>query len=211
MKNKKGLLTLLLIILSNGTIAQQTTSEQSIAIKSTKKAGLLDGSCGNDEWDAATKIKLEGQAAIYFMHDEDYFYFCASGKEEDYTVLDLYIENSETSQLHKFHLSAQMGEAMFTDNEWKPASGKWDLKDYAGFWVPYSGLEDVEKRISPIFETGTHRQLQIARKKFPGNTWNMMIGLGAVRHEGEGQILYPKDAKGDDRSTWARFSFSDKM
>lgn len=204
---KTAVLLIFAFAISINTAFAQTKDE-TIVINSTNKAGLLDGSCSNDEWDAATKIEMPGQAAIYVMHDEDYFYFCASGKAEDYTVLDLYIENSETSQLHKFHLSAQMGEAIFTDNEWKPASGKWKLKDYAGFWVPYSGLEDVENRTGPIFEKGTHRQMQIARKKFPGNTWNMMVGLGAISHEGEGPILFPKDAKGDDKSTWAKFSFS---
>lgn len=209
MSNQKAILTLILLMLASNIFAQQSgNTTQPMVIKPTSKAGLLDGSCGNDEWDAATKIEMPGQAAIYFMHDDDYFYFCASGKEEDYTVLDLFIENGATQQLHKFHLSAQMGEAILTDNEWKPASDKWDLKDYAGFWVPFSGLEDEENNKNPIFETGTHRQLQIARKKFPGNTWNIMVGLGAIRHEGEGQLFYPENGKGDDKSTWAQFSFS---
>lgn len=200
------LLTLIGALALNTAIAQETN--RTIAINPTNKAGLLDGSCGNDEWDAATKIELLGQAAIYVMHDRDYFYFCSSGKAEDYTVLDLYIENAATSQLHKFHLSAQMGESKLTSDGWTPVSGKWKLKDYAGFWVPYSGLEDVENRTGPIFERGTHRQMQISRKKFPGNTWNMMIGLSAVSHEGEGPLFYPENATGDDKSTWGKFSFS---
>lgn len=201
-----SLLTLIGTLVLHTAIAQEVNG--TIAISATNKAGLLDGSCGNDEWDAATKIELAGQASIYLMHDKDYFYFCASGKAEDYTVLDLYIENSETGKLHKFHLSAQMGESIYTDNEWKPASGKWKLKDYAGFWVPYSGLQDAENRKDPIFEKGTHRQMQISRKKFAGNVWNIMVGLSAVSHEGEGSLLYPKNASGDDKSTWAKFSFS---
>jgi len=196
-------LLILAFAISTSTVFAQTNT-----INTTEKAGLLDGSCGNDEWDAATKINLPGEAAIYVMHDKDYFYLCASGKKEDHTVLDLYIESAETSRTHKYHLSAQMGESILTDEGWKPASGKWKLKDYAGFWVPYSGLEDVENRKGPKFEKGTHRQMQISRKKFEGNTWNMMVGLSAVSHEGEGPINYPQHAKSDDKSTWAQFSFS---
>lgn len=203
-------ITILLILIGalglNMAFAQETNG--TITIKPTDKAGLLDGRCGNDEWDAATKIELPGQAAIYVMHDKDYFYFCASGKAEDYTVLDLYIENSETERLHKFHLSAQMGESILKDSEWESASGKWELKDYAGFWVPYNGLADPENRIDPQFARGTHRQMQISRKKFPGNTWNIMVGLSAVSHEGKGPLLYPENATGDDKSTWRKFSFS---
>lgn len=218
MTNKTALFLMALLMMTNSAFARQSNGQAAeakangtITIKPTDKAGLLDGSCGNDEWEAATKVELAGGAAIYFMHDQDYFYFCASGKAEDYTVLDLYIESAETNRTHKYHLSAQMGESILTDEGWKSASGKWKLKDYAGFWVPYSGLEDVENRKGPIFEKGTHRQMQIARKKFEGNAWNMMIGLGAVSHEGEGPINYPQHAKSDDKSTWAQFSFSENQ
>ncbi|AXT20035.1 hypothetical protein D7030_02635 [Flavobacteriaceae bacterium AU392] len=210
MKNKIGLLLLILIVLAHNSFAQQDNNKnpKTITINQTNKTVLLDGHCGNDEWDTATKIDLPGEASIYFMHDKEYFYFGAKGKSEDYTILDLYIENVETGRLHKFHLSAQMGESMLTEDGWKPVSGKWELKDYAGFWVPYNGLEDVEKRIGPKFAQGTHRQMQISRKKFPGNTWKMMIGLGGISHDSDGRIFYPKNGVGDDKSTWGEFSFS---
>jgi hypothetical protein len=217
MKNKTGVLLLILFILTTNSFTQQSnsikpeaTAAEPIIIKSTNKTALLDGRCGNDEWDVATKIELAAGASIYLMHDEDYFYFCACGKAEDYTILDLYIEHAETGRLHKFHLSAQMGESVLTEDGWKNESGKWNLIDYAGFWVPYSGLEDVEKRIGPKFAKGTHRQMQISRKKFAGTTWNMMFGVGGIKQEGDGgRLLYPEKAIGEDKSTWRKFSFSE--
>lgn len=182
---------------------------ETVTIKPTSKAGLLDGRCGNDEWEAATKIELPAGAGINVMHDDDYFYLCAKGKAEDYTVLDLYIEHAETGHLHHFHLSAQMGERVRTDEGWGE-SGTWDLKDYAGFWVPYFGLEDREKRQGPKFARGTHRQMQILRDKFAGNAWKMMISVSAIQHEGKNQaFIYPQKAVDEDTSTWAKFSFSD--
>lgn len=212
MKNKTALLLLAFFIVSYNSFAQTSRNKvsESIAINLTDKTALLDGRCGNDEWEVATKIELPAGASIYLMYDNDYFYFCACGKVEDYTILDLYIEHPQTKRLHKFHLSAQMGESMLTGNEWKPVSAKWELKDYAGFWVPYNGLADPEKRIDPQFAKGTHRQMQISRKKFEGKTWNMMFGVGGILHEGEGaQFLYPENAVADDISTWQRFSFSE--
>lgn len=210
MKKKIELLLIILLVLTYNCFAQKNADKalEIISINKTNKTVLLDGRCGNDEWDAATKIDLPGEASIYFMYDEEYFYFGAKGKAEDYTILDLYIENAETGRLHKFHLSAQMGEAVLTDGEWKNESGKWNLIDYAGFWVPYNGLEDVEKRIGPKFAQGTHRQMQISRKKFPGNIWKMMIGLGGISHDGDGRLFYPENGVGDDKSTWGEFSFS---
>ena len=191
-------------------VAFEANASEPIAINPTNKAALLDGRCGNDEWEAATKIDLPAQASIYLMHDKDYFYLCASGKAEDYTVLDLYIEHAETGNLHKFHLSAQMGEGVLTDKGWENVSDKWVLEDYAGFWVPYSGLEDPENRKDPKFERGTHRQIQVSRKKFAGNNWNMMIGVGAINHEGNSgaEFFYPEKAEANDKSTWGKFSFS---
>ena len=207
----QNILKLLLLSAFLSLAAASANASETIAIKPTSKAALLDGRCGNDEWDAATRIELPAQAAIYLMHDKDYFYICAKGKPEDYTVLDLYIEHAETGKLHKFHLSAQMGESVLTDNEWEGVSEKWDLKDYAGFWVPYSGLEDREKRQGPKFARGTHRQVQVARKKFASNTWNMMFGVSAINHKGNrnSEFFYPEKAVGNDKSTWAKFSFTE--
>ena len=203
-----NLLKPLLLIAGISIVATEAKASDVISINPTSKAALLDGRCGNDEWESATKIDLPAQASIYLMHDNDYFYICAKGKSEDYTVLDLYIEHAETGNLHHFHLSAQMGERVRTDEGWGE-SATWDLKDYAGFWVPYFGLEGPENNNRPKFARGTHRQLQVSRTKFAGNTWNMMIGVGAIRHEGAGaEFRYPEEAVDSDESTWGRFSFT---
>lgn len=205
----QNMLKLLLLGTCLSFVATEANASETITINPTNKAALLDGRCGNDEWEAATKIELPAQASIYLMHDKDYFYLCAKGKAEDYTVLDLYIEHAETGHIHKFHLSAQMGETVRTDKGWsEPAT--WELKDFAGFWVPYFGLEDPENRKGPKFARGTHRQMQVLRKKFAGNTWNMMIGVSAIQHEGQGaEFFYPEKAVDNDKSTWAKFSFSE--
>lgn len=182
---------------------------QAITIKYTQKPALLDGRCGGDEWDAATKLSLPAQVTLYFMHDYDYFYICAAGKKEDYAVIDLMIENNTTGAPHRFHLSAQMGETILKNDKWESAADKWDLRDYAGFWVPYAGLEDQQNRKNPRFQRGTHRQVQIARKKFPGNNWNMMVNVSGVRLNGENTaVSYPENGAQKIKTTWAPFTFS---
>jgi len=202
--------TLLLLSAALSFVTAESQASETIAINPTKTVALLDGQCGNDEWQAATKIELPAHASIYLMHDKDYFYICAKGKAEDITVLDIYIDNAATGNPHKFHLSAQMGESALTEDGWKNTSSKWVLKDYAGFWVPYSGLEDPENRKNPKFARGTHRQVQVSRKKFPGNTWRMMFGVSAIKQEGKwAEFFYPEKAVSDDKSTWGEFSFSE--
>lgn len=207
----RKLLNLLLLSTTLSITTIKANASETITINPTNKAALLDGQCGNDEWQVATKIELPAQASIYLMHDKDYFYICAKAKAEDITVLDLYIENSETGNLHNFHLSAQMGENVLKDKEWESKYAKWVLKDFAGFWVPYSGLKDRKNRKDPIWAKGTHRQVQISREKFAGNTWNMMFSVSAINHKDNpwAELLYPEKGIKEDKSTWVKFSFSE--
>lgn len=191
-------------------ITSQANATEPIAINPTNKAPLFDGNCGEKEWQSATKIKLPAQASIYLMHDKDSFYACAKGKAEDYAVIDLYIEHVETGHLHNLHASAQLGERILTDKEWGE-SQRWNLKDWSGFWVPYAGYEDTENGgRRPKFLKGTHREIQVLRKKFTGNIWNMMIGVSAINYEGESRtFVYPEKAVDSETSTWKMFSFSE--
>ncbi len=191
-------------------VATEANASETIAINPTNKAPLINGRCDKDEWQAATKFELPAQVSIYLMHDKDSLYVCAKGKAEDYTVIDLYIEHAETGHLHHFHLSAQMGESVLTDKGWSE-SETWKLKDWTGFWVPYFGYEDTENGRRAKFFKGSHREIQVLRKKFAGNSWNMMIGVSAINHEGNSQaeFFYPEKAVDNDKLTWGKFSFSE--
>ncbi len=181
-----------------------------IEINAIEKSVLLDGQCGHDEWDLAKQFKLPADVNVYLMFDAEYFYLCAQGKKDDYTVLDLYIENSQTQHLHHFHLSAQMGERIRTEDGWGE-SATWDLQGYAGFWVPYYGLEDPDNRKGPKFARGTARQLQISRSKFPGDQWKTMIGISGVKDAGENiDLFFPEKAVDTDPSTWSLIKFQAK-
>ncbi len=204
---KSLLKALLLSTVLSGFICDVVASP-GIAIKPSNKTVLLDGYCGNDEWQSATEIALPAQAYIYLMYDEDYLYICAKGKAEDITVLDLYIKGSEGGLPHKYHLSAQMGEKVLSDRGWETTSKEFGFNDYAGFWVPYAGLEDQENRKNPKFSRGTHRQVQISRKKFPGKVLHMMFGVSAIKHNDEwAEFFFPEEAVADEFSTWGTFLY----
>ena len=189
-------------------VADSNASE-TIAINQTNKAPLFDGRCGKDEWQAATEIELPAQVFVYLMHDEDSLFVCAKGKSEDYTVIDLYIEDAETGRFHNLHASAQLGERLRTDKTWSD-SDYWNLKGWGGFWVPYAGDEETEDGMRTKFLEGSHREIQVLRKRFVGDTWTMMIGVSAIHHEGKygAEFFYPENAVDTDESTWGKFSFS---
>ncbi len=180
-----------------------------VSINLTSKAPLFDGRCNEEEWKAATRLQLPAKVAIYLMHDEDSLFVCAKGKAEDYTVIDLYIEHADTGHLYNLHASAQLLERKLTDKDWSE-SEFWNQKDWGGFWVPYAGEVDTENGKRTRFLEGSDREIQVLRKKFVGNTWNMMVGISAVNHEGRygAEFFYPENAVDTNRSTWSKFSFT---
>lgn len=201
----KPLLSIFVLVLTGPASASEIT-----AVKSTDRAPLFDGFCDSAEWQSATKLQLPAQIAVYLMHDEHSLFVCAKGKAEDYTVIDLYIEHAETGHLYNLHASAQLTERKLIDKDWSE-SVFWNQKDWGGFWVPYAGEEDTESGTRTKFLEGSHREIQVLRKKFVGDTWNMMVRISAVSHEGKygAEFSYPMNATDNDKSTWAKFSFSE--
>jgi len=200
--------TITLSTLALSLVATKTYASEVITINATNKAPLFDGRCDKDEWKSAIKFELPAQASVYLMHDQHSLYVCAKGKAEDYTVIDIYVENATTGYLHKLHASAQLGERILNGKEWSKPD-RWNLKDWSGFWVPYAGRVESEDGLKPNFLKGSHREMQILRKKFPGDSWNIMIGVsGVYDNEEMTELRYPAKAVDIDASTWAKFSFS---
>jgi len=204
-------LKILLLTASLSILSGEAVASEVIAINPTDKAPLFDGRCDTSEWQEATKLELPAQTAVYLMHDKDSLFVCAKGKAEDYTVIDLYIEDAETGHLYNLHASAQLSERTLSDKAWSE-SEFWNHKDWSGYWVPYAGEEDTDEGKRTQFLEGSHREIQVSRKKFIGNTWNMMIRLSAVYQDGEygAEFFYPEKAVDTDKSTWKKFSFSEQ-
>ncbi|KGJ91923.1 hypothetical protein [Colwellia psychrerythraea] len=189
-------------------VATQANASEVITINATNKAPLFDGRCDKDEWQSAIKFELPAQSAVYLMHDNHSLYVCAKGKAEDYAVIDIYVEHANTGYLHRLHASAQLGERIFNGKEWSKPD-RWNLKHWSGFWVPYAGRVEAEDGLKPKFLKGSHREMQILRKKFPGDTWKMMIGVSGInQNEGSTAFYYPEKAVETDSATWAKFAFS---
>lgn len=206
----KNSVRLLLLTASFSLGVAHADTPEPIVINSTNQAPLFDGHCKNDEWATATKIDLPAGVSVYLMHDNNSLYVCAKGKSGDYTVIDLYVEDAATGHLYNLHASAQLGERTFTNKEWSE-NDFWNNQDWGGFWVPYAGTEETEEGPRTKFLKGSHREIQVLRKKFKGNTWNMMIGVGAIENKGSdmGNYFYPEDAVDTDPSTWLKYSFSE--
>ncbi|MEE4193227.1 MAG: hypothetical protein V2I66_16735 [Halieaceae bacterium] len=200
----------LLILSSALTLAANSANAaDKISINATTSPPLFDGRCDSAEWQPAIQLELPAGVSVKLMHDTNSLYVCAMGKAQDYTVIDLYIEHGQTRQIYNLHASAQLFERVHLDENWSDTSF-WNQKDWSAFWVPYAGEEETEKGPRTRFLKGSHREVQVLRRKFPGESWKMMIGISAVEHEGSfgEDFKFPAEAVDTDPSTWAEFSFS---
>ncbi len=206
----KKILSLLLLGVAVMALAGTASVLETITINSTSRAPLLDGHCDDKEWLSATKFELPANTAVYLMHNKHSFFVCAKGKANDYTVVDVYIEHPETGQLYNLHASAQLGERVMTGKTWDEFSW-WNNKDWSGFWVPYAGEEETKSGKRTKFLEGSHREVQILKKKFAGNTLNMMIRLSGLSHNGQygAVFFYPEKAIDTDKLTWSKMTFAD--
>ena len=187
-------------------MALSASASEPISVNATQMPVLLDGRCGGDEWDAATIIELPAHLSLFLMHDKHSVYLCAKSAFDDPMALDLYIEHPRTGHRHQFHLSAQMSERIHT-NAGVGDPNTWELKDWTGFWTPFYGLEESEDGQRVNFYRKSNKQVQILRKKFPSETWNIMVRIG-VRHLGErSTVSYPLQAQDQDPTSWGAFSF----
>ncbi len=189
--------------------AANTCAAANIVAKRVDTAPLFDGRCGDEEWRGTTRIELPAQVSVLLMHDGRSLFVCAQGKANDYTVIDLYIKNEATGQLHNLHASAQLSERLYSGEQWSE-SEFWNHRDWSAFWVPYAGQTESEAGSRSKFLQGSHREVQVLRRKFAGESWKLMIGVSAVNHDGEygAEFRFPENAVDSDESTWAELSFA---
>ena len=187
-----------------------SAAAEDVAVNRADMTPLFDGDCVEDEWQSATRIALPSEVSVFLMHDDDYVFVCAQGKPDDFTVVDLYIRNTGSGELHNLHASAQLGERILTAEEWGETD-HWNLDGWGGFWVPYAGEIETEAGSRTRFLRGTDREIQVGRGKFPGTAWTMMISVSAVNHDGgfDAELSFPEGGVNTDASTWRQFSFTD--
>ena len=207
----RKLINLLALALTPITTVIADAPGTPFAIPRVSNPPMLDGRCRDDEWDQANAIRLPADVTLGVMYYRESLYVCASGKAQDYTALDLYIQHEETGQLHNLHISAQLGERTSSYGEWSELVF-WELRDWTAFWVPYAGTEESDTGSRPDFLEGSDREVRVLRSKFPGTNWRMMIVVSAVIR-GETpwtELYYPEGADDADPSTWKTFAFEDR-
>lgn len=168
---------------------------------------LMDGTCEDAAWQSAGFHEIGVGARLRFAANEDFVYLCIEAPPESFANVDLYILND--TSVHNLHASAQLGERVKSETGW-PDFRWWNHSGWTANWLPYVGRRVDNGRALPPFGFAPGREFQIARSKFPGSEWRLMVHVHelATANGMDGEARYPAHASEDDPNTWARLVMS---
>lgn len=162
------------------------------------KAGpiLVDGSCDDAGWARAKAYELGHGATLRIAANADFLFLCVAPPAGSYSTVDVYLRDAD-GRLHNLHASAQLGERVKDAAGW-PDYDWWNNRDWYANPVEFTGMREGRAQ----FRTSRGREMQIARRKFPGGSWALMLevrALGAANAE----AVFPAGAKESHPATWA--------
>ncbi|MFC3714037.1 hypothetical protein ACFOMD_15805 [Sphingoaurantiacus capsulatus] len=165
-------------------------------IKADKAASMLmDGHCTDAAWTRAKGHDIGHGANLKIAADADFVWLCVTPPAESYATADLYLVD-KAGAIHNLHASAQLGERVKGASGW-PDYVWGNNVGWYGNPVAFSGAREGRVQFTP----SKGRELQIARSKYPGDRWTLMLevrALGAANTE----TVFPAGAKEDDTKTW---------
>lgn len=186
---ENGVRKLLPLALLMTTAAAPISADKASAI-------LVDGKCTDATWRRARSHDMGQGATVKFAADRDFVWLCIIPPPESFGSVDVYLRDT-AGALHNLHSSAQLGERLRGADGW-PGWTWWNNRDWYGNPVYTYRKRDGEFGFRP----SEGREMQIARSRFPGRTWTLMIDLQAIGPNNV-QTMFPAGAKVDDPSTWA--------
>lgn len=178
-----------------------------ISIPLTKSTPLLDGICHENEWQSSYSVELSDEVQLSLLQTEKYIYVCAKGKNEDYTALDIYLNDVKKNTIRNLHISAQLGEREYSNGKWS-AMLWWNQQGWTAFWVPFSGFKEENGIRKPSFLRGSNREVKFSKTILNSNKFLATLILSSVTVNGKlnQSISFPLDSVPEDSSTWANFS-----
>jgi len=164
---------------------------------------LMDGNCDDAAWQRAGVQDIGAGARLRFAASADFVYVCIEAPPESFANADLYIFDG--TSVYNLHASAQLGERVKSEDGW-PDYQWWNHHGWAANWLPYVGRRVENGRDVPRFRFAAGREFQIARSKFAGSEWRLMIDVHELATESgmNGEARYPALAREEDPQTWAR-------
>jgi hypothetical protein len=162
---------------------------------------LVDGSCEDAVWQAATRHEIGLEATVSFVANNDFLYVCVEAPAKSYANVDLYFLSG--TLLHNLHASAQLGERLKSPSGW-PEFQWWNQKGWTANWLAYVGPRTENGRQLPPFRFAPGREFQIARSKFPGTELRLMLHVHELATETgmQGEVRYPARAREEDPQSW---------
>lgn len=157
---------------------------------------LVDGSCADAGWAKARRHDLGHGATLRVAADANHVWLCVDPPAESYATVDLYLRDGQGA-VHNLPASAQLGERVRGVGGW-PDYSWWNNSGWYANPVEFTGMRDGRAQFRP----SRGREMQIARRKFPGKSWTLMLEVRALGSAGA-EAVFPAGATQDDPASWA--------
>jgi len=192
-------LPVILIAIWVGVIFAKTPEE--IVHVPEGKPVMVDGKIGLEEWSDAAEVKIPGGARLYMKTSGGFVYVAVQFPAGRSGFTDVYIA-SEDGNIHDLHASAKLGERQLEGGQWPPWSNWWNNQ---GWVANVSQVESFEKK---TFFPAAVREYQIARSRFAGREWRLMLDMSMESQGGQYTVVrFPASGSDSNPEKWLRVQF----
>lgn len=166
---------------------------------------LLDSNCQEYSKLGAETIALSDQTSLSIFQDAHYIWVCVGLPPESFGMMELRLKTPAQEKEQLLHISAQLGQWPFGDDEAAPQNASsekwWEYEGWASNAVSFNGMtkRDEEGNRTVKFKMATGREMQISKDHFGRGEWQMLFDIRGLNDEAleGGQVLYPPQSEGE--------------
>lgn len=184
-----------LLCIVHGAAAQQV-----IRVPHGTQNVMVDGKLSAGEWDDAARFSIGEVARGYIKQSRDYVWIAVERLTGDDFALDFYLQPSDRS-LYDLHSSAKLGERKLQGSSWSDHWTWWNNDRWVANW---SRVDSFDQR---TFLPQRVREFQIARERFPGDTWHVMFELLLPAEPQWQTFAFPRGARNTSTELWMVLDF----
>ncbi len=164
------------------------------------KVVMIDGKLDEGEWSDAAKLDLDHFARVYVKSAGDYVYLAVQMLQSETGAVDLYLADGN-SRLYDLHASAKLGERILQEGKWPEP---WTWWNNTGWVANVSRVDSWQER---TFLPEPVREYHIARHRFPGKQWKIMLEIMTPATPNWQTRHFPENAATTNSAGWITLTF----
>lgn len=171
------------------------------AMSAGDPAVVLDGRCAEVEWRGSAAVELGAGVVFRAREDGDQVHLCIQPPTDGLGTLDIHLAAPTAGAPVNLHVSAQVGESVWTPAGWSEIV--WLNYDrWYGTPVPLANVEAGPEGPRLRFAPGTARELTLDKSRFGPLPWRIRIEVRSLGPDRQPALVFPDGATVEDPDRW---------